>query len=167
MSLLRIFFVPLLTLFLNACASSGSLSTADGDTNGTDIQQGRFWAVELHVTGGKAGMGRSIYVSNDGKLIVKDVRRKLYIEHLLTAAQRQAFADLLPAHDLVQPRPGLVKNYRGCIRCTHYDLALQRGISRSRIHVTGKQLAHSQYKKLIHKLANIQDRILRRYLRNK
>jgi len=164
--LLRAIFVSFCTLLLVSCGATGSTPGQSGN-NYTGDQQGEFWAVELHVTGGKAGLGRSIYVGSNGKLIVKDVRKKLYVENILKSEVLEDFADLVPDKQTIKLSAAGRHAARTCQTCTYYELAYQRDTEKGRTQTTGRELARSQYKALIHKLGNIQDEIIRRYSRRK
>lgn len=163
---IRSIFITVCILLLASCGATGSSHSSSVNVYAAD-QQGDFWAVELHVTGGKAGQGRSIYVSNNAKLIVKDVRKKLYVENILNSEILEEIADLIPDKEAIKLSGFSLHPSKSCRACTYYELAYQRDTEKTRTQTTGKALAHSSYKALIHKLTNIQDEIIRRYSRHK
>jgi len=149
-------------MLLSSCRAGGVSSTESNDAQA--IPDANSWAVELHVTGGFAGMRRSIYIGNNAKVIVKDARRKLYIERILTQTQLDEVAALLPQEQGKQQAP---RGFNKCRDCFNYRLAYRNKGQSGRIKANDMSLAKTKDKALIHKLMAIQNQIIRSHVNKK
>ncbi len=149
-----------MALLLSACGAGGNAAANVDDIEA--IPDANVWAVEMHVTGGFAGLQRSIYIGNNAKVIVKDARRKLYIERIMTKAMLDEVEALLPKEQTNSIKNS-IKNSGKCRDCFHYNLVFHVHDRMGRIQANDMTLAQTRDKALIHKLMTIQDQLIKSY----
>lgn len=152
---MRFFFLSCVVVLLSACGAGGKSTAADNELVSAANEN---WAVELHVTGGFAGVQRSIYVGNNAKVIVKDARRRLYIEWLLNKEEVEEIAALLPQSTTTSSGAG-----RKCRDCFNYHLAFKKGNQNGKIQADDTTLAETRDKELIHKLIALQNFLIKKH----
>lgn len=78
------------------------------------------WTVSMRLSGGIAGLSRSIEISSDGAVVAKDERNGKTAKRQLTSDELTQFADLVKSASFKSQGGGLT----GCADCFNYNIEI-------------------------------------------
>ncbi len=114
------------------------------------------WQISFVMSGGFAGVIRSVELSDDGLLRATDERTGRRSEVQISAADLAAISAWVAQ---VQPMPSLPR-FSDCRDCLHYDITIRRGSETLTAELTDLNLDQSALSLLINKLAALQETAL-------
>lgn len=106
-------------------------------------EEGSFEQIELHVSGGFAGLNRFVEVKNNKKILVVDKKTKRKISGTVDPGLFAELVSSLPTTTVKQHKP----LQPDCADCFYYQLKINRGNGKSEIvMLNSRTLAESPYK---------------------
>lgn len=109
------------------------------------------WQVQLRVSGGIAGISRTLSVTSGGTLIARDLRLGLTVERPIEERRAAEIAKALvgvgTAPEAKQPHPSR------CRDCVSYDLEISLDRAPQRVRLSSDSLETSRYRELVTLLA--------------
>lgn len=102
-----------------------SLISACGPAVTAETQAGaaRSWEVGFELSGGIAGMMKQVTISDDGRLVAENLRRRVRVEKRLSADRLRELHRLI---DKAEPAPETATGFPGrCADCMQYRLTVR------------------------------------------
>ena len=103
-------------LLISACGPAVTAETQAGAT--------RSWEVGFELSGGIAGMMKQLTISEDGRLVAENLRRRVRVEKRLSTDRLRELHRLI---DKAESAPGTATGFPGrCADCMQYRLTVSR-----------------------------------------
>jgi hypothetical protein len=115
---------------------------------------GEPWRLEIHLSGGFAGLDRQLELSSTGELTASDRRRDTHITARLSAGEIAQIDALIPV------APAVSASRTGCADCLLYDLTLYVHGQSVVVHLDDISLGRSGTEPLIRSLLTLLDSAL-------
>jgi hypothetical protein len=112
------------------------------------------WRLEIHLSGGFAGLDRQLDLSSTGELTASDRRRDAHV------TARVAAGDIAQINSLIPVAAVASANRTGCADCLLYDLTLHAHGQSVVVHLDDITLGRSGVEPLIRSLLTLLDRAL-------
>ncbi len=116
------------------------------------------WRIRFTMSGGFAGIIRSVELSDDGLLRVSDQRTGRQSEIQISTTDLEAINGWVARAQ----SPPLLPRFSNCRDCLHYDITIHRGNETVTAELTDLNLDQSDLSLLINKLAALQETALSR-----
>ena len=145
------------TGFLSVLLSFAILLIACNPTTSDTTSPSANWSVKLTLSGGFAGLNRSISLNQDGQAIYIDKRAKSRVEKQVTKADLQTVAKLVK---ILSPSDETVRGPSQCRDCINYVLAASYDGTHIRRAVDTITVQDSDAKDLIKKLTILASEVL-------
>lgn len=118
------------------------------------VPVGEPWRLEIHLSGGFAGLDRQLELSSTGELTASDRRRDTHFTARLPAG------DIAQIDSLIPVAPAESARRTGCADCLLYDLTLHAHGQSVVVHLDDTSLGRSGVEPLIKRLLTLLDRAL-------
>lgn len=112
------------------------------------------WRLEIHLSGGFAGLDRQLDLSSTGELKASDRKRDTHVTARLSAEDIAQIGSLIPV------TPAASASRTGCADCLLYDLTLHAHGQAVVLHLDDINLGRSGIEPLIRSLLTLLDRAL-------
>ena len=153
--------VLLFSILLSACSGSTPIQQPLSSPKPLPTQQQASdltgtWTVEMQLSGGIAGLSRSIEITSDGAVIVKDERNGKTMKRQLTSDELTQFASLVKSASLKSTSGGST----GCADCFIYNIKMTSDSRNFSAQYDDVSLPDSGMSSIVKYLADLMSRML-------